>query len=122
MKQYGHDEHTATKNIASLCNIPRSSMDLLHMFDEYNNKKLIQSKNIALWVCDYADARVATFGVTTLHERINKITKRNMKNHGWSEQKAMEVASNRTATAQMMEEEIFTHCSLTPSDINDETV
>lgn len=120
--QYGDDEHAATKKIASLCGISDSSMELLKMFDEYNDDKLMQSKNSALWICDYADARVATFGITTLHDRIQKITKRNMKNHGRTEQKAKEVAKNRTKTAEMMEEGIFKQCTLTPEDINDRTI
>lgn len=121
-EQYGSDEHQATKKIASMCNISESWMNLLKMFDEYNDEKLIQSDNIALWICDYADARVATFGITTLHERIQKITKRNMKNHGRGTKKAKMVAKNRTATAEKMEEKIFKHCTIAPQDITDEVV
>lgn len=120
--QYWSDEHEATKNIASMCNISDSGMHLLKMFDEYNDDKLLDSSNIALWITDYADSRVAVSGVTTVKDRVEKIIQRNMKNKWWSFEKATQVSENRKKTALSMEKEIFSQCDIAPDQINDQTI
>lgn len=121
-KQYWTDEYEATKKLASLCKMSASGLALLEMFDEYNDWKLANTESIALRICDYADARVTGGGVTTLHERITTLQKRNMKNHWRSEEKAAKIAANRIATSEDMEKKISENSTLSPEDISDETV
>jgi len=121
-QQYGNNEYEATKYIAKQCGISTGALDILHLFDTYDDDKLLESKNILLWIMDYADSRVWMLSIQTTVERISTQVERNMKNKWRSKTKAEEVAENRTATASFMEKWIFKHCSIKPSDINDWTI
>ncbi len=115
-EKYWTNDHEANLAICKELGVDQKIIDLVDAVD-FNN--IIDfDLQTAPWgiLMTYADLRVAPFAVVSVKERLDEAARR------YKKKKRSEHADRSNALAKKHEDDIFTHCSITPSDINNETV
>ncbi|MBL8014586.1 MAG: HD domain-containing protein [Candidatus Doudnabacteria bacterium] len=118
--KYGTDEHVATHEIARELNQPTRVMDLLSAIGFSKALENAVHSDTAKKICAYSDHRVTPFGVTSLEERMQEGRSRFALNKNTQEdpQKFEQLARGM----QRIEQQIFSVCTIKPSDITDQLV
>lgn len=112
MEKYGNDESSATAKVVKEIGVSEAIQHLI----EHNDFKYIcdisESDSLQKKVIKYSDLRVGPHGIVSLDGRFEDIIKRYSKL----------LNGDRRDCAEDLEKQIFSHSSIKPEDINDESV
>ncbi|MEK7588450.1 MAG: HD domain-containing protein [Patescibacteria group bacterium] len=119
IEKYGDNEHDATIQIIRELGV---SEDIAELADQNHFHLLCEhaaGDNMFVKIMHYADMRVGPFGVLSYEERMEEAKKR-YANHKdrFKEEGRLELV----ACGKEIENQIFSHCSIKPADINDQTI
>ena len=111
IKQYGDQEIMATLAILKELSIDNQIKEIIQSNDFSHICEIQGSDSIERKIVKYADLRVGPHGVLTLQERLDEASKRYGK---WEDTKS--------SCCFEIEKQIFSHSSLKPEDITDESI
>jgi 5'-deoxynucleotidase YfbR-like HD superfamily hydrolase len=120
IQKYGSEEHVATEMICKEIGLSDIQTEYLEAIGFSRVKKALASDSLEKKICCYADQRVGPRGVLTVQERLIEGRKR----YEGRKDKAMvsEQFEELAEALQKLEQEIFSHTSITPSDISDQSI
>ena len=119
--KYGRDSHKINLIIAKEEGLKDYEIEII---DKKSSKRTEETLNLERYdvkILLYSDQRVAPYGVTSLKERLEEVKKRyrNILSSVWSNE---EQANNLINCFLGIEKQIIEHCSISPKDINDESI
>lgn len=119
-QKYGHDEHKASLTIAKELGMSEKVLDCIEAVDFKKSLQNVTRGDFEPKICDYADLRVAPYGVVSLKKRLDDGAKR-YKNRP---ERWLGESERGKLVASCFEEErqVFTVCKIRPQDINDQFV
>ncbi len=115
--KYGSVDHEATENMIYELGVNERIAFLISEMGFENLQHVIDSNDMELKICLYADQRVAPYGVSSLHERFADLRKR-YKNTALENR----YEPSQEEKSLRLEQQIFKSSSLHPLDINDQTI
>jgi hypothetical protein len=116
-KEYGTDEHAASLAIARELDMSDSVLELIDSIGFDKTAANLASKNLANMICEYADDRVAPWGIVTLETRIQDFHDRySSKYPGLKQQKKRQQFGE---LARKIEMELFNQLTLQPEEITE---
>jgi hypothetical protein len=118
IKKYGKSDYKATYKILKEMKIPRKLFEHMNTMEFRKAPENAKQDNFEIKITQYADMRVAPYGITSMNERFDEVKERFMRNHGISNQ----VFNKYKSGAQALEEQIFYHTKISPKDITDTNV
>lgn len=118
--EYGFDEHRATLVIAREIGVKPAVLDLIKAIGFVQVQGHPGEGALNHQICAYADVRVTPFGVVTLDERLQDLE--NRYGHKYPEPGQLERRRAFGVTMHQMEQDIFDHTTIQPSDVNSDTV
>ncbi len=132
INKYGKDEHHATIHIAQELNINEKIVDLINCIGFHTAKDNLESNDFNKKICAYADMRVTPDGINSLENRLSNLKDRY---HGENKTSNLDLGYEKDSlelhiesrnlfevSLREIEQQIFEKCSITPQDINDESV
>lgn len=117
--KYGNNEHEATLAIAQELKVSTRTYDLLLSIGFTKAEENYLTDDYAKKICDYADTRVAPYGVVSLRERIEEGRKRYVKRTGDYDIGTFTKLANYM---KQIEEQIYSHTQKPASFISDQLV
>jgi hypothetical protein len=120
IQKYGPEEHFATEMICKEIGLSDAQIEYLHAIGFSRVKKALASDSLEKKICCYADQRVGPHGVLSVQERLVDGRKR----YEGRKDKALvsEQFEELAVALSELEKEIFSHASIQPSDITDESI
>ncbi|MCR4325996.1 MAG: hypothetical protein NUV59_04350 [Patescibacteria group bacterium] len=122
-EKYGTDQHAATLAIARELALPDAVITCVDSVAFSKAEATLAEGSWEQKVCEYADSRVAPYGILSLDERLREARERYMKRKG--EHDIALVPEERfeeiVAAERGIERMIFAQTSLKPEDITDES-
>lgn len=120
IQKYGPEEHVATEMICKEIGLSDEQTEYLHAIGFSRVKKALASDSLEKKICCYADQRVGPHGVLSVQERLVDGRKR----YEGRKQKVLvsEQFEELAVALSELEKEIFSHTSIQPSDITDESI
>ncbi len=117
--KYGNDEHKASLEISKELGVSSYIYDIIDSVDSSYVEIISKEEDFGKKICFYADNRVTPYGVASLLER-NVEAKERYKNHphSFTEEERIYFMKNNIE----IEKQIFSHTSIRPEDINDESI
>ena len=120
-QKYGPNEHTATSAITREIGIPASSITLIEKMGFSKMKEIQDGGSFELKILEYGDCRVAPRGIVPAAERFAEGSNRYTYRYTSSEEMHTHFLY-LTDSAYEIEKQIFSHCSIRPEDITNESV
>jgi len=119
--KYGRDSHKINLIIAKEEGLKDYEVDIIDRKSSKRSKETLNSERYDVKILLYADQRVAPYGVTSLKERLEEVKKRykNISSSVWSDE---EKANHLIECSLGIEKQIMEYCSISPEDINDESI
>jgi 5'-deoxynucleotidase YfbR-like HD superfamily hydrolase len=117
--KYGSDEHIATMKIVEELQLGNRILELVDSFQFSLADKNAKVEDYGRKICVYADMRVEPRGIVSMEHRFEEGRKRFYLNKPGMFDK--EFFNKMTASLEQIEEELFTHMEIEPSDISDES-
>lgn len=117
--RFGSDEHEATHAIALELHVPDRVIALISSIGFTKAQEVARKDDFSKKICCYSDHRVGPMGVLSLEERIAQGKIRFAANKG--SDSTTDVSEDVKAFT-LLEEQIFSQCSITPDYITDETI
>lgn len=111
--KYGPEQHTASAAIAREIGLPERVIQLVNNSAFRKIPEIIESPSWEWKISKYSDLRVAPEGIVSVQDRLKDFGKR----YGASGEDL-----ETFAQVQVIEGQIFEHCSIQPENINDKTV
>ena len=120
IQKYGPEEHVATEMICKEIGLSDTQIEYLEAVGFSRVKKAFASESLEKKICCYADQRVGPRGVLSVQERLIDGRKR----YEGRKDKAMvlDQFEELAVALQALEQEIFSHISIVPTDISDESI
>jgi hypothetical protein len=115
--KYGSVDHEVTEKMIQELGVSDRVASLISGMGFDNLHNVIESDDIELKICLYADQRVAPRGVVSLHERFADLRKRYK---GTSLENRYDALQEKKA--RLLEDQIFKNSSLNPLEITDLTI
>jgi hypothetical protein len=117
--KYGTDEHHATLEILKELNVSSYVYDLVYNIDSVRVEDIASGDDFGKKICIYFDNRVTPHGIVTVDERTREAKERYKTHpHAFDEEKRALFVKNIFD----IENHIFSHSSIKPEDITDESV
>lgn len=114
-KYHSTVDHEVTNRMAEQLELSDRLLFLISAMLMENAEAVIDSRDIELKICAYADQRVAPWGIATLSERFSDLTRRYSDTpEGYFE--------GRLLLAQQLESDVLASTTILPGDINEESV
>lgn len=118
--RYGDDEHAATLHIAKEVGVSEKTERIIGAIGFSKACALRGENTFEKKICCYADQRVASSGVCSLEERIAEGGRRHALNKGDGAHDSK--YENAVACLHTLEEHIFAHTAITPTDITESVI
>jgi len=117
-EKYGADEHTATLAIADELQVSETVRSLMNAIGFTKIAETRRGNSLAAKICNYADMRVAPYGIVSLEERMADGHRRYRNRH---DRNHLDEATRDYYAKELeqTERELFAQLSLKPEDIND---
>ncbi|MCX6753509.1 MAG: HD domain-containing protein [Candidatus Nomurabacteria bacterium] len=117
--KYGSNEHKASLLIADELGASVKTKDLVYSVDSASVEMIANEDDFDRKLCLYADGRVSPSGVVSINERSLEAKKR-YENHRNKFDEERRIFHN--TNLNLIEKQIFSHTSIRPEDINDESI
>lgn len=119
--KYGKNSHRINLIISKEEGLTDSEIEIIDKKSSKKGEETLNSERYDVKILAYADNRVAPYGVTSLKERLEdvKIRYKNITASVWSNEKQADYLID---CALRTEKQIMSQCSLSPEDINDESI
>ncbi|MFA6386789.1 MAG: HD domain-containing protein [Candidatus Paceibacterota bacterium] len=117
--KYGSDEHKASLLIADELGASVKIKDLVYCVDSASVEMIANEDDFDRKLCLYADGRVSPSGVVSINERSLDAKKR-YRDHPNKFDEERRIFHNTNLNS--IEKQIFSHTSIRPEDINDESI
>lgn len=117
--KYGEDEHVATIAIIRELNLPD---EVIHLVDNVGHNHFcdqLDREDFNHKIINYADVRVAPYGVVSYTERMDDVTRRYKSRPNFIGNEKHETS---IACGYEIEKQIFSYSSIKPEDITDEAI
>lgn len=120
IQKYGSEEHVATEMICEELGLSETERTYLALTGFSRIIKALNTGSLEQKICCYCDQRVGPRGVLTVQERLIEGRKR----YEGRKDKAMvsEQFEELADALRKLEQEIFSHTTIAPSDITDESI
>jgi 5'-deoxynucleotidase YfbR-like HD superfamily hydrolase len=121
MKKYGEDDHEANTKIATEIT---DSEKVLLLIDKNNFKNIcatLAGSNSELKILKYSDNRVGPLGILSYDDRMEEASKR-YDDHEMEDRFKLHNRDELVGCGKSIEQQLFSHCSIIPEDINTESV
>ena len=121
INRYGLDEHEAAIKIGRELAVNDAVIEYIDCIGFNTATINAESKNMGRKICAYSDMRVWPQGITSLEHRLRDLRARyESKFHlmGGDEEKRLEFESG----LRTIQEQIFAHCKIKPTDITEESI
>jgi len=119
ISKYGDDEHKASVEIVKNIGLSEYIVHLVDTIDSGFIEKARNTNDFAEKICIYADNRVTPHGIVSIEERSLEAKKRYENHpHSFGEDERNFFMDN----LREVEKQIFSECSIGPSDVNDENI
>ena len=115
--KYGSVDHEVTQKMLHELDVNERVAFLVSEMGFENLHRAIDSKDIELKICLYADQRVAPYGIVSISERFADLRKRYKDTPIVDRCSALQEES-----ALLLEHQIFQTSALHPSELNDQTI
>jgi len=124
IEKYGDNAHVVTEAIVDELSIGDTAKQMVRKIGFTQARQVLSSGTIENKICSYADQRVGPRGVLPLLERIEDLRKRyeTKKSHGTVNFKTGNDREEIVQALVDIEAEIFSHSTIAPEDINDESI
>ncbi len=76
VEKYGTDEHAATQTIAKELNVDEKVLDIMEHTGSSTLHLIVEGSDWYYKICQYADLRVAPYGIVSVRERFEDVYKR----------------------------------------------
>lgn len=119
IEKYGKSEHKATTLIGEELGVSQRILELINSVDSSAVEILAMNDDFNKKICMYADGRVTPHGVVSIEER-SREAKERYKDHPHTFDEESRLHFNKNL--YLMEKQIFSHSSIKPEDINDESI
>lgn len=117
--KYGNNEHKASLLIAKELGVTDKVYGLVGCVDSSAVETISIGDSFEEKICIYADNRVTPHGIVSIEDRSLEAKERYKDHsHAFNEEKRKFFMDNMFS----IEKQIFSHCSIKPQDINDESV
>ena len=122
IEKYGANEHIATEIIAKEIGLSDIKLKYLSTIGFSKIKLVLKKGTIEQKICCYADQRVGPYGVLSIEKRIKEGKKRytGIKNNNMAI--TIEKYENLVLSLKELEKQVFSHSSILPRNINDESI
>ena len=118
---YGLDEHRATSIIAREIGLPEEAVVLIEGMGFSKMQDILhQDSHFEIKIVEYGDNRVSPHGVVSIAERFDEGRQRYARRFP-STPEAIEHYRTLTEAGEGIERQIFSHTSIRPEDINDDS-
>lgn len=117
-KKYGKDDYEATYKILREIGIGNYLFELINNIEVRKAPENVKRRSFEIKITQYADMRVAPYGVVSIEERFKEVKSRFIKNKGVSE----EVFNRYKDGVAKIEKQIFNHCAIKPEEITSKKV
>jgi putative nucleotidyltransferase with HDIG domain len=120
--RYGMDEHTATAAIAREIGVEEKIVELIDSMGFSRAERVLREGSLELQILEYADQRVAPYGITSLTERLKEGHER-YKNRVGSDyaEPDREFEKNHSLLIEL-EQRLFDGLSITPESLTEESL
>jgi len=119
IEKYGKDEHQATLIIMKELGVDQKIENLVECVGFLTGSENAMSSSLERKICAYSDMRVSPHGVVLLEDRIADLHKRYDGFRGYENDMLVEKFDN---ALRVIEQQIFSHCSIFPGDVTEESV
>jgi len=116
--KYGKDDYQATYKILKEIGVNQKVCGLINSMEFGKASLNVEHSDFEKKICQYADARVAPSGITSLDARLGDVQDRYMRNKGISG----EEFNNISLSMRTIEKQIFAQTKIKPEDIAKEKV
>jgi len=113
-EKYGNTENDATANILKEIGLNENIVVCVNAIEFFNSCIIAEQDNFIVKIVEYADIRVSPFEITSIHKRLKEAARR----YGFVRD---EKDTEQIKCLEEIEKEIFSHCSIEPSDITNES-
>lgn len=120
-EKYGEDQHEASQMIARQIGLPETVVHLIGLVSFSGLQQTLTEDAYEPKIVEYADCRVAPYGIAPIRERFEDGRKRYLSRFP-TEAESETHYNMLTEAGYEMERQIFAHCSLSPESIDDATV
>lgn len=119
ISKYGHNEHYASIEIAREFGVSQYILDLINCIDSTHIENIVNDDDFGKKICAYVDNRVSPHQIVSVEEHSLDAKKRyEDHSHAFSEESRLNFNKN----LDLIENQIFSHCSIKPEDINNESI
>lgn len=119
-RRFGADEHEATAAIARDMGVDETVIEIIDSMGFSKAPQILESGSLETCVLEYADQRVAPFGITSMKERLHEGRER------YAKRRKADYGENDAAfdhsmyALEKLEERLFKGLTLKPSDLNED--
>lgn len=118
-ERYGNDEHVATVAMVDEINPGKEATFYFNAIGTENTARVHAGDSLGAKIATYCDMRVGPFGIISLKQRMDDLRERYIpRNRPGFSAKDIDVREQKLLE---MEEEIFSHSTIEPGDVTDET-
>lgn len=122
IEKYGDQAHDATVAIMREMNLSEDVVALADGIGFSRLESVRDSESYELKVVQYADLRVAPYGVLPLEERLADSRVRYRDRRPWAAEGSEDAFARLSEAAREVERQIFSVCSITPDEVNDAAI
>jgi hypothetical protein len=119
-EKHGDDEHIATEKIFSELSVSHDVLEIINNIGFPYSDENYKNNDYSRKICSYSDMRVAPNNVILLQKRLADLRIRYSKNNNPDFTK--ENFNHYKSYWEKIQDQIFKHCKIKPSDITDENV
>ncbi len=120
-ERYGADEHIATAAIAREMGLSESVVEIIDGMGFSKAETILENASLELQIAEYADQRVAPYGITSMTERLREGHERYAAKHG-SDYGGDDTFNKNHRVLEELERRLFAGIDLAPEDLNDESL
>lgn len=117
-KKYGENDYQATYKILKEIGVSKAVSSLIEAMEVTRAPLNVGGDGFEVKICQYADLRVAPFGVLPLKDRLREVQDRFIKNKGISEQEFLRLVRSM----EEIEKQIFVYEKISPNFVTDEKI
>ncbi len=119
---YGRDEHEATDAIAKEMGMGQEVIELIGSMGFGRIESIYLSDNLELKICEYADQRVAPYGITSIFERLEEGRRRYESRTEAESDYGSDLYRQRVSLVLELEQKLFNGLLITPEMLTEESL
>lgn len=120
-ERYGQDEHTATAAIAGEIGVEDVVLSIINNMGFSKAEAILENATPELQIIEYADQRVAPYGITSMSERLREGHERYAAKAG-SDYSEDEMFNKNYRVLEELERKLFAGIDLKPEDLSEESL